>query len=80
MPQPEINMKNPRQDIGQAKDSTFSTNLSFDPSIEEMNRVSLVPGGISEVQVAPEEDENDPMFGTHLREAAGTLRKIFGSR
>jgi len=79
MSQIQIFLKNPYQDVEQAKDATFSTNLSFRPTVEEMNRVTSLPGGISEGS-APAEDEVEPMFGTHIREAAGTIRKLFGTR
>jgi hypothetical protein len=49
-------------------------NLSVEnPTIEQMNASFF---GASQTQTA--QTDAEPIFGAHLREAAGTVRKLFG--
>jgi len=72
-------IQNPFQDSGENTVAGFSNNLSFSPTVEELNRATTQSGGISEGTPAPAaEADYEPLFGTHLREAADTLKKVFG--
>lgn len=72
----KITVHNAYQDVGQETYTGFSNNLSFDPTVEEMNRNSSYCGGISDGQ----EGNIEPLFGAHIREAATTVKKLFSSR
>jgi hypothetical protein len=70
-----ITTQNPYNSAGQATVNGFFNNLSYDPTVEELNRTI----SSSREAVQPTESEaEEPAFGTHLREAAGTVKKLFG--
>jgi hypothetical protein len=68
----KIFLNNPYQDAVQANSIGFLNNTSFTPTVEEINR-TLSPRGDS-FQAVSESDE--PFFGTHIREAATTVKKL----
>lgn len=79
----QILNQNPYQNAGQATDG-FSNNLRYctvdgNPvTAEEFNTKIGSSGEMAQsVSSGAEGSEDEPLFGTHLREAATTLRKIF---
>jgi hypothetical protein len=49
----------------------FGNNLPLSPSIEDLNRITVVPGIEPEAQ---EHKHAQPIFGTHIREAVAIVR------
>jgi hypothetical protein len=74
--------QNPYQNIGQANVDGFSNNLRYcdvgQVTAEEFNAKL---GSSKDTERCVSDPENDkaeePLFGTHLREAASTVRKLF---
>ena len=50
------------------------TTLSFEPTVQELNAVIVGGGNATQSNT----DTLEPAFGEHLREAATTVRKLFG--
>jgi hypothetical protein len=59
----EISVHNAYQDASQGNYTDFSNNLSFEPTVDELNRNTSHPGGVSEGQ----EIGGEPLFGEHIR-------------
>jgi hypothetical protein len=76
----EITVHNAYQDAVQGDYTDFLNNLSFTPTVQELNRNSSSPGQVSDGSLPEPEGEPEPLFGTHIREAAGTVKKLFRSR
>jgi hypothetical protein len=76
----EVFVKNPYQNMGQAHSTVFFNNLSFNPTVEELNRTAAFPGQSSQSASLPQRKDEEPLFGEHIREAATTVKKLFGRR
>ncbi len=77
----EISIHNPYKDMGQTDAGGFFNNLSFTPTVRELNRTTSSSGEVSQTASSPvQEEDDDRLFGTHIREAATTMKKIFGTR
>jgi hypothetical protein len=75
----QIMIQNPYQTPGQSTYTGFNNNnLSFEPTVEELNRTASFGGQISIKESGCSEIADEPLFGAHIREAAGTVRKLFG--
>lgn len=73
---PDISIHNPFKDAAQGTADHFYNNLSYSPTVEELNaKIGSSPKmvGIPAVQAEPAE----PLFGTHIREAATSVKKLF---
>ena len=72
-----IDVANPYKDAIQVDGPGMGiNNLSFTPTVEEFNHLigSSDDAGVRNVSG---NDEVEPLFGTHIREAAATLKKLF---
>lgn len=76
----QISVHNPYQDMGQTDYTGFFNNLSFTPTVEELNRTTASRGEVSQPCSAVQEENEDRLFGTHIREAATTLKKLIRPR
>ena len=77
MRSPKIEVVNAYQNLGQAIASLSNvSNLSFSPTIEELNRIWSGHGSTVSVEDRKVEqlEPDDALFGTHLREAIRTVR------
>jgi hypothetical protein len=78
-----ISISNPYKDINQSSfGGDFFNNLSFSPTVKELNEII---GGHQEIHQLTSTSSNgqeteEPLFGTHIREAAKTVKKLFSSR
>lgn len=71
--QPLITANNNAQNLGQPQydRANMMGNLSVEnPTIEQLN------AGITSAQTPSSEDEREPAFGEHLREAVGVVRRV----
>lgn len=75
----QSSVQNPNKDTHQTNYAVFVNNLSFSPTVEELNR-SITSGGELSQTCSPVQEVDDPMFGTHIREAATTVKKLFHAR
>jgi len=73
----QISIHNPYQNLGQGNYTGFSNNLSFEPTVEELNRTATLGGEVSLGESAPREGSDEPAFGTHITEAVTTVKKLF---
>jgi hypothetical protein len=69
----QIDVTNPYKDTTQVDCSTGMgiNNLSFEPTVQEFNQLIGSSDG-TDVR----EDDVEPLFGTHIREAVTTLKKL----
>ena len=72
--------QNPYQDTKQTNYSAFINNLSFTPTVEELNRTVTLGAEISQACSNVQDGGDDRLFGTHIREVATTLKKLFHTR
>lgn len=68
---------NPYQNIGQSASTDLMNNLSLSPTTSEFNRTLSFGGSTTTLNSAIVETEGEPLFGTHIREAATTVKKLF---
>jgi hypothetical protein len=72
--------QNPYQVAKQTNYSVFINSLSCTPTVEELNRTVTLGAEISQVCSNVQDGGDDRLFGTHIREAATTLKKLFHTR
>ncbi|MGB6358576.1 MAG: hypothetical protein WBF30_07330 [Candidatus Acidiferrales bacterium] len=73
---PNISINNPFKDASQGNADHFYNNLSFSPTVEELNeKIGSSPSMVGAALQAPREAD-EPMFGVHIREAAASVKKL----
>jgi hypothetical protein len=72
-----MSAQNPYQDMKQTNYRVFINNLSFTPTVEELNRTVTLGAEISQSCSNVQDGGHDRLFGTHIREAATALKKLF---
>lgn len=72
----QISIQNPYQNLGQSTYTGFMNNLSFEPTVEELNRTSSFGGDFSIRESGVDDVPDEPLFGTHVREAMTTITKL----
>jgi len=73
----ELFIQNPYSDAGQMTVNGFFNNLSYNPTVEELNR-TIIHSSEAVQHTEPEKDE--PAFGTHIREAVEIVKDWTKSR
>jgi hypothetical protein len=77
----ELLIQNPYSNAGQATVNGFLNNLSYAPTLEELNRaITSSRDAAQKFGTEANEEPVEPAFGTHVHEAATTVEKLFGSR
>lgn len=75
----DISAHNPFKDAAQGIPDRFYNNLSFNPTVEELNE--KIGSSPRVVENAGEDngrrEASGPLFGTHIREAAVSIKKLF---
>ena len=70
-----ISIANPYQNLSQSASTDLMNNLSLSPTGSEFNRTLGSGGSTTTINAVPTGGE--PLFGTHIREAATTVKKLF---
>ena len=74
--------KNAFDNLGQATVSGFFNNLSFTPTVEELNRNVTSSADAAHIffgtKLQSADEPVEPAFGTHIREAAVAVRRLLG--
>jgi hypothetical protein len=72
----QISTFNQYQNLGQSNYEGFMNNFSFEPTVEELNRTAKFGGEISIQESVSQDVLDEPLFGTHIREAVTTITKL----
>lgn len=73
--QSQILVSNNFENLGQpSRIASMGTTPSFEPTVQELNAVVVGRGDATQSG----DDTSEPAFGEHVREAATTVRKLFG--
>jgi hypothetical protein len=74
----DISIHNPFKDASQGVADHFYNNLSFNPTVEELNqKIGSSPDMGLDTEGSTQAEPSEPLFGTHIREAATSVKKLF---
>jgi hypothetical protein len=75
---PDISAHNPFKDASQGVADHFYNNLSFNATVEELNqKIGSSPQMVRNTGEDVKAEPSEPLFGTHIREAAASVKKLF---